>query len=368
MSPSRWISFVVGVVTVATIGVAGTRAPVFDPRGLDLPEASRRLESGAMVLPTWTAHSTLTAFLNAEKTRVDNEGPNENTFVTLTNAEIAEAAIGIHQLMVGDLEAGAVGMQRFGYEVYQFNPAGQLYVLVREPTSPPTGFRGLGTMVLNLRPRRAITVTGTHVTTDTNSDVTSREMFVSSEAWLLYWSGTERCNATTLSTCTGTTGLCSGGTTAYRISDPTGYNRSMMQAVGVASRNADVDLIADMHSNVSDIVNLTLGAGGPQDRPAQPETLLSNRVRNRLVTESAPFTLASCNSASDDRDALAFCGNINPIGRYMNGVSHIGSCTSYATTPNGRFMQIEMQSTVYNSSTNRNLVIDAVKAEVAARW
>jgi hypothetical protein len=353
---------------MTAVGLRASERRSLDPRGLDLPMVNREIARYGLDLPTWTGQTTLTAFLAAEQGRINNNGANKNTFVPLSHTDVAVAAIGIHQILVGDIEAGAETLTILGSETYQFNPTGKSYIIVREPSAPPTGFRGLGTHVFNREPTRAVIVVGTHITTDSGSADSSRRYFVELNAWALYWTGVQRCNSTTLSTCTGTTSICSGGTTAYRISDSNGNNRVMAQAVGMAARNADVDVVLDIHSNGSEIRNLLLGAGGPIGHPAEAETVLVNRVRNALVA-NPNFTTGSCQSASDPRDDFTFCGTIVPRGRLLNGVTHLASCNTASSAPNSnRWMQIEEQSAVHNNSTNYTAVLDVFKAEIPVRW
>ncbi len=74
----------------------------------------------AQTLPRWTAHTSLTALLNAEKTRLANLPL--NTFKPLTADEVTATGHALTWLFAGSLD-GQSTLESLGYVLYTFDPA-----------------------------------------------------------------------------------------------------------------------------------------------------------------------------------------------------------------------------------------------------
>ena len=160
--------------------------------GLGVTAAS----SHAQTLPRWTAHTSLTALLTSEKTRMGDLPLNR--FVPLTDDEVAAAGHALTWLLAGSLD-GLSTLEALGYTAYTFSPPGQQYYLLYEPSGPL--YRGLGLVVVNRAPATNVIIHAKHIGNDTKSHLTSRMFFEDLGAVALIWTGVLRCNSSTISTC-----------------------------------------------------------------------------------------------------------------------------------------------------------------------
>src|SRR5688500_15292920 len=112
--------------------------------------------SDAQTLPRWTAHTSLTALLNADKTRIANLPL--NSFTPLTADEVTATAHSLTWLFDGSLD-GLATLEALGYDAYTFSPLnGNQYYLLHEPSG--AGFRGLGMVVVNRAPTTNVVIHG----------------------------------------------------------------------------------------------------------------------------------------------------------------------------------------------------------------
>jgi hypothetical protein len=311
----------------------------------------------AQTLPRWTAHTSLTALLAAEKTRISNRPL--NSFQPLTDDEMFAAGNALTWLMAGSLD-GLSALEALGYTAYTFNPPGQQYYLLYEPTGP--GYRGLGLVVVNRAPVKNVIIHGKHIGTDTKSHITTRMFFEDLGAVALIWTGVLRCNSSTISTCTSTTvknSICSGY--GDRISDASRFHRNVMTSSTLAAvaRNA---VVLDVHSNSIEPRHVVLSTGGP-DLASQPLNFFPNRVRDRLRSTTT-VTAGSCDHPDDPAGAFNFCGRFVQQ-KICNGLTPAESCGPMlppGTT--GRYVQVELRDTIYDSTVNTRTVITAFRTEL----
>jgi hypothetical protein len=311
--------------------------------------------SHAQTLPRWTAHTTLSAFLNSEKTRI--AGLPLNTFAPLTNTEVVAASHALTWLMAGSLD-GLSTLEALGYDAYTFSPSnGQQYYLLYEPRR--TGFRGLGVVVINRAPTTNVVIHAKHIAGDSESHTTSRLFFEDLGAVALVWTGVRRCNSSVVSPCVIVSGYSPCG--AERISDASRFNRNVITAATLAGIARDAVML-DIHSNGSEPRHVVMSTGGP-NVASEPLDFFPNRVRDRLLATTA-ITAASCDHPDEQTDAFHYCSRFVQQ-KICNGLTADEACgpmlPSYTS---GRYVQVELRSTVYRSTVNTRAVIAAFRSEL----
>jgi hypothetical protein len=314
--------------------------------------------SSAQTLPPWTQHTSLTALLNAEKTRI--MGLPLDSFAALTDNEVVAASNALTWLMAGSLD-GLATLEALGYDAYTFSPSnGQQYYLLYEPSGAP--FRGLGLVVVNRAPVTNVVIHGKHIGNDTKSHITARQFFEELGAVALIWTGVRRCDSSTISPCASTTNkntICGGY--GERISDASRYNKNVMTASTLAALARDA-VTLDIHSNGVEPRHVVLSTGGP-DLASEPLAFFPNRVRDRLRTTTA-ITAGSCDHPDDPAGSFSFCGRFVQQ-KICNGLTTQEACGPMVPAgTTGRYVQVELRSTVYDSTTNTRAVIAAFRSEL----
>ncbi len=153
--------------------------------------------------------------------------------------------------------------------------------------------------------------------------------------------------------------VCSGY--GERISDASRFHRNVMTASTLAALARDA-VTLDIHSNSVEPRQVVLSTGGP-DLASQPLTFFPNRVRDRLRTTTA-ITAGSCDHPDDPAGSFRYCG------RYVQQKICNGLTTQEACGPmlpagtTGRYVQVELRSTVFDSTANTRVVIAAFRSEL----
>jgi hypothetical protein len=312
----------------------------------------------AQTLPRWTAQTSLTALVGAEKSRLLALAP--DSFDPLSDDEVTATANALTWLMAGSLE-GLATLEALGYDAYRFEPSnGQQYYLLYEPDGP--NFRGLGLVVINRAPQTNVVIHGKHIGNDTKSHLTTRMFFEDLGAVALVWTGVRRCNSSAISSCVSATtpnDICGGY--GQRISDASRYQKNVMTAATLAAlaRNA---VTLDIHSNSIEPRQVVLSTGGPT-LASQPLNFFPNRIRDRLRTTSN-ITAGSCDHPNDPPGSFTFCGRFVQQ-KICNGLTPDEACgPMLPIDTTGRYVQVELRSTVYDSTASTRIVIAAVRAEL----
>jgi hypothetical protein len=312
--------------------------------------------SQAQTLPRWTAHNSLTALVNAEKTRLMGLPP--DSFEALTNNEVVAASHSLTWLMGGSLD-GLATLEALGYDAYTFSPSnGQQYYVLYEPSGP--AFRGLGLVVVNRAPATNVVIHGKHIGSDTKSHLTTRQFFEDLGAVALIWTGVRRCDSSTISPCMAynANAICGKG---ERISDASRFNRNVMTASTLAALARDA-VTLDIHSNGIEPRHVVLSTGGPE-LASEARSFWPNRVRDRLRTTTA-ITAGSCDHPDDPAGSFTYCGRYVQQ-KICNGLTADEACGPMLPAgTTGRYVQVELRSTVFESIANTRAVAAAFRSEL----
>ena len=121
-------------------------------------------------------------------------------------------------------------------------------------------------------------------------------------------------------------------------------------------------VVLDIHSNSTEPRHVVLSTGGP-NLASEPLDFFPNRVRDRLRATTA-VTVGSCDHPDDPAGSFGFCGRFVQQ-KICNGLTTAESCgpmVPLSTT--GRYVQVELRSTVYDSTANTRAVIAAFRLEL----
>jgi len=168
-------------------------------------------------------------------------------------------------------------------------------------------------------------------------------------------SGTHRCNHTALSECSGSTGVCSGSQSPFRISDmPHSDSSIFQQTTKTLHKAASQPLFVQLH--------------GFYKRTSDPYVIMSNGTRNhsekgfisrlrqelKVTDDSLTFKIAH-----RDTGWNRLLGFTNIQGRLINGSNN--PCRSGADSASGRFIHIEQEkSRLRADSTGWNKLYQAL--------
>lgn len=265
-------------------------------------------------------------------------GEGTNDYVTPTAMEITDWESMLDDLFLPNYASANTKANALGYDLIEFTdtPTGIVHYIL---TTTSGGSNHWGTYVLNPSACRSeLVIMSPHPKKDLNTGKQGIYCYKTTDAFFYMLSGTNRCNQSAASTCSGTTGVCSGGTSeAYKITD-------MAHVVDGIWQNVTTYL----HDNFSSTYFVQLH--GFTKRSTDPYLIMSNGTRVTptvdkiaslrdellVVDNSLTFKIAHI-----DLTWNRLIGFTNTNGRFINSSSN--ACSNNATTTNGRFLHIEQE-------------------------
>lgn len=237
----------------------------------------------------------------------------------------------------GDLAMARQQAAAVGYAVIEKTEDGRRYLVLMERDRA-----GIGPTVAIARdPVRDAVIQAPHPVVDRVTGRQAAVLFKALGARALVIAGAERCAATTASTCSGRTGVCGGGRSPYRTSDPA-HNPATLFHVAHRhfARQWPTSVVVQPHgfSNPDSDVWFVISDGTTDKRPG--DTMLTGRVRDALRASLGRDRAVSCQDPADrDIETRWLCATTNVQGRDLNGSGEI--CRDRAPRPSGRFLHIE---------------------------
>lgn len=303
-------------------------------------------------------YTSLKAYIVDLKASIlQNAGFGSNAFVAPPLNEVDGFRLTMQQLLLGDVVSAISGLNALNYDLYTLNDdSGKSYYVAQERS---TGFRGLGTYIVDMSYARNVIVEAPHPIWDTNTPEEGSDVFQGLAARALFIAGTHRCaNPDTPSGCSGATTACGCGSIAVRISDAPHFTGNFMYAGhGAALQLAPQPVSLNLHGNSSEPVDVTISDG---TRVAGADTDLVQRLRSALLARSV--NVGSCNWPPDGLTAQNLCGATNAQGRLSNGSSE--ACTMNAANASGLFLHIEQHR---NIRDDPSLLIQALQEVLPAQ-
>jgi hypothetical protein len=175
-------------------------------------------------------HTSLKAYIVDLKASIQQHaGVGSNAFIAPPADQLDGFRLTMQQLLLGDVASAINGLDALNYDLNSLNDdSGKSYLVAQERS---TGFRGLGTYLVDLNYARNVIVEVPHPIFDVNTPEEGSDIFQGLAARALFIAGTHRCaNPDTESGCSGTTTACGGGSIPVRISDAPHFTGNFMYA------------------------------------------------------------------------------------------------------------------------------------------
>lgn len=299
-------------------------------------------------------HTSLKAYIVDLKASIQQKaGVGSNAFIAPPADQLDGFRLTMQQLLLGDVASAINGLDALNYDLNSLNDdSGKTYLVAQERS---TGFRGLGTYLVDLNYARNIIVEVPHPIFDKNTPEEGSDIFQGLAARALFIAGTHRCaNLRTESGCSGRTKACGGGSIPVRISDAPHFTGNFMYAGHSAALQLDPQPISlNLHGNESERVAVTLSDG---TLFAGRRTDLVQQLRRALAARIGRKKVKSCNWPSDGLTAANLCGTTNAQGRLSNGSPE--ACRRNAASASGLFLHIEQHQ---NIRDDPSLLIQALQ-------
>jgi len=178
-----------------------------------------------------------------------------------------------------------------------------------------------------------------HPKKDFNTGKQGIYCFKTTDAWFFMLAGTDRCNQSAFSSCSGTTSVCSGSSESYRISDMAHVDDSIWQ--GTTSHISDHfsnTWFVQLHGfNKLASDPYVIMSNGTRETPS-PDKIVSLRDELLVVDNTLTFKIAHI-----DLTWNRLIGFSNTNGRYINNSTN--ACTTNAVNTTGRFLHVEQEKT-----------------------
>ncbi len=272
-------------------------------------------------------------------TIIDNmPGSSGNDFQEPLPGEVSTWTNTILYLLNNDAINAGINADSVGYEVVQYfdvNSARSYHIL--EEKQPHT--RYWGTYIFNPAPcRSTLVIQSPHPKYDTNTGYEGIFCYTRLNAKAFFLSGTHRCNQSTASSCSGSTGSC-GTSAPFRISDNPHNDNSVFHLT--------TEIMHDANPN-----SVFVQLHGFAKQPTDPYVIISNGTRD---TPSQDYALDFSNNLFQEDNSLTFkiahidttwtrlIAFTNVQGRYINQSSD--ACGTSATISQGLFIHIEQEKT-----------------------
>lgn len=243
-------------------------------------------------------------------------------------------------LFAGNYADAATDAATIGYDLIEFseNTNSETYYILQTTSG---GSNYWGTYVYNPNACRSeLIIMSPHPKKDFNTGKQGIYCFKLTDALFFMLAGTNRCNSTSLSPCSGTTTVCTGGASeAYRISDMAHVIDGVWQkTTEYLTDNVAGTWFAQLHGfTKKESDPYVIMSNGTQITP-NPDKIVSLRDELLVVDGTLTFEIAHLNLAWT---RLRGFGNTN--GRYINGNTNANSCTTNAGATTGRFLHLEQE-------------------------
>lgn len=257
--------------------------------------------------------------------------PTANNLTTWT--AIVDAILA-HDLTTARMSASSVNYEIIEYTNTSLTSDNVFYVL-KEKTAQSNYW---GTYVFSKNPERnQLILQAPHSAYDFNTGKEGIYILKRLNARALFLNGTHRCNNSASSTCSGTTTVCSGSSSAFKVSDAAHNTNTVFQ------KTTEI-----LFHSIANSVFIQLH--GFTKLSTDPYVIMSNGTDITPTTDYASMIktelLATDNSltfkiAHIDTDWDRLSGFTNSQGRFINGSSD--PCSSSASSTSGRFINVEQE-------------------------
>ena len=286
---------------------------------------------------------------------IDNETPGAggNDYYPPSSSEYQEWKVLISTLLNGDYSLATLLANSLNYDLIKLVDTGSEYYILQKQVAATNYW---GTYVFNPNSCRNIVIQSPHAKKDFNTGKQGIYVFKHTNSLFYCLTGTNRCNHDSLSSCSGSTTICSGGgSEPYRISDVAHNEGSVFQATTESLKEFD---------NTSVFIQFH----GFTKLSTDPYIIMSNGTR---ITPVPDYINILANKLSIADDTLTFeiahlnlswnrlIGFTNTQGRHLN--SSISACNNNADSTIGTFIHVEQEKTRLRlDSTKWGIMVQAI--------
>ena len=284
---------------------------------------------------------------------IDNETPGAggNDYYPPSSSEYQEWKVLISTLLNGDYSLATLLANSLNYDLIKLMDGNSEYYILQKQF-PTTSY--WGTYVFNPNSCRNIVIQSPHAKKDFNTGKQGIYVFKHTNSLFYCLTGTNRCNHDSLSNCSGSTTVCSGGASEpYRISDLAHNQGSVFQATTESLREFDTtSVFIQFHgfTKLSTDPYIIMSNGTRITAVPDYINLLANQLN--IVDDTLTFEVAHLNLSWN-----RLIGFTNTQGRYLN--SSISPCNNNSDTTIGTFIHVEQEK-------NR-LRLDSTKWDIMAQ-
>lgn len=245
----------------------------------------------------------------------------------------------ITNVLVENIATARSSANTLNYQITEFTDTAinQVFYVLEEKT-PQSNY--WGTYVFSKTPtRNNLILQAPHAKYDSNTGKQAVYCLKNTLAKALFINGTHRCNSSSFSTCSGTTGVCGMSGEDYRLSDMAHVTNAMFQKT-----------TENVFNTITNSVFIQLHGFGKQ--ATDPYVIMSNgtrktpatdyavQIRDALLAEDSSLTFEIAHLNTNWTRLIGFT---NTQGRLINNSSD--HCNTSATNTSGRFIHIEQERT-----------------------
>lgn len=254
----------------------------------------------------------------------------------------------INKILEQDIENARIASKKIGYKIVKFtdNTTSKnqiFYILEKEAASK----NHWGTYIFTKNAEiKNLIITAPHIINDINTGQQAVYCLKKTLAKAVFLNGTERCNNSTFSNCSGTTTTCNNGAEKYRVSDVAHAENSLFhQTTAILFNKTSNSIFIQLHgfSKESEDPFLILSNGTRET----PTTDYIEMLKNELLKEDNTLTFKIPHKDLSWEKLLAFT---NTQGRFINGSKE--PCETASTNTSGRFIHIEQEFTRLRDDKN----------------
>lgn len=291
---------------------------------------------------------------------IDNEipGAGGNDYYPPSTSEYQEWKVLINTLLNSDYALATLLANSLNYDLIKLIDGSREYYILQKKDSTSIYW---GTYVFNPEACRNIVIQSPHAKKDFNTGKQGVYVFNHTNALFYCLTGTNRCNHDSLSNCSGSTTVCSGGVSEpYRISDVAHNEGSIFHATTESLKEFDATSVFIQFHGFTKLATdpYVILSNGTRITPAPDYIdILSNELN--IADDTLTFEIAHLNLSWN-----RLLGFTNTQGRYLN--SSISPCNNNADTTIGTFIHVEQEKyRLRVDSTKWDIMVNAVNNSFA---
>lgn len=247
----------------------------------------------------------------------------------------------IEFILAEDITNARIETNKIGYQVTEFtdnteNTYQIFYILEKKSTAT----NHWGTYVFTKKPQiNNLIITAPHVKNDINTGQQAIYCLKRTKAKAVFLNGTERCNSSFYSMCSGSTTTCNNGSESFRISDVAHAEESIFhQTTDILFQTISNSVFIQLHGFAKNTEDpFLIISNGTRKTPSTDYIEL---LKNALLLEDSSLTFKIPHKDTSWDRLIAFT---NTQGRLINGATR--PCNNSPSSTTGRFISIEQELT-----------------------